>query len=1292
MRAPAAGVSAIVLLLVAVGSAQADLRVRPYIEGLGVPLAIVQDPTDVTVQFTVEQSGLIRAARNGSIVGTFLNLQGKIAFGGERGLFSIAFPPDAATSGRFFVNFTNPEGNIVVARFHRSADPLVADPGSRFDLVWPDGNAFIPHPGQSNHNGGHMVFGPDGFLYIGTGDGGAGNDPPNNAQNPQQLLGKLLRIDVDVPDAHPKGYVVPASNPFASGVLPGTSTPVLKEIWAFGMRNPWRFNFDDPALGGSGALLIGDVGQGQWEEVDYEPPLAGGRNYGWRNREGRHANIGSPPPAYTPLTEPIHEYDHGAGGSASITGGYVYRGTALGPEFTGRYFFADFVQKRVWTIALVVDPVTGEAQAADLREHTAELGGAAVIGNVSSFGVDAGGEIYLVSYGAGKILKLAQSSVADLVVSSVTAPATGVAGKPLSIPNTARNNGDQLAAPTRVDIYMSPDSSTPGAGTLVGSRNISVGLPAGAMSAATTVVTVPPATAPGLYYVSAVVDPDNAVVEADESNNGRTAPTRVEIIRPDLVMMTVTGPTKGVVGKPITVGTTIKNTGRLAAGPFAVGIYLSSVETPGSGERIALRSVTGLGPGASLVLSTSATIRANLSPAPYFLSAVADDGLAVAELGDAEDGTNGANNSALAPNQVQVLPFLPDLEVAAIAAPPTMAVARPLTLTFTVRNTGTAPAGAFRVSFFLSPGPTLPPPRPGGIAAAPPPPGDGINVGFKQLPAGLAAGASLAGSAVVSVPGNLSENAYYVAAVADLDGEVTEITEGAAANGKVTATPVTVVRPDLRITRFEASAPPATARAARGGTLAVRNVTVRNLAAAPAATGPFTLKFYLSDDDVLDPLDVELAVAPRSPGLTPGASWAVAPTLTIPASVTTGARFLIARADALDEIFEADESNNTAVVPIEIGDFVDLQITAVTGPAAAATGRPMTASFTLRNAGTAPAGPFRVSVFMAAGVDLTPGAGTELGGKDVPALATGASLAGSVAVTIPPDFAHGPYSLSAVADALNAIPEPGGNESATFNGRVAAKPVSVVRPDLTVVSLTGPPRAARGGTVLVNTAVRNIGASPSVAPASTLKFYLSDDQVLDSSDLELAAVRLIPALTANATSAGATTLLIPASATTGAKFLLARADALDTAFESNEDNNVTMLPIEIGDFVDLSITAVSGPASVKAGAAMTLSVTARNGGTAPAGPFRITLYLAQPFPGALPGDGLAVGFKDIAGLTTGASVTTSLGVVVPAALAPGSYALTAVADADNVIPEAGGADDAAANGRVATRAISVLAP
>lgn len=392
--------AAVVLALALPFQAASEIRSFDYVVGLRSPVAFVQDPTDHARFFAVEQAGLIRVVSDGRIGADLLDLREEVLAGGERGLLGLALSPDYVESGRFFVNFTDRNGDTVVARFRRAGSGA-ADPASRFDLrLGPDGSPVVRQP-FSNHNGGHLAFGPDGYLYIGLGDGGSGNDPQHLAQNPSSLLGKFLRIDVNVPDAHPAGYTVPGDNPFVSGG-PVAARP---EIWSFGVRNPWRYSFDDVSLGGTGALVMGDVGQGSWEEVNYEPPGRGGRNYGWRNREGAHPNVQSLPPAYLPLTDPIHEYGRTTG--QSITGGYVYRGRSLGAEYRGRYFFADYVAGRVWSLALAIDGATGEATASDVLEHTASLGGAARLGNISAFAADAEGELYVLSYSRGAILRLA---------------------------------------------------------------------------------------------------------------------------------------------------------------------------------------------------------------------------------------------------------------------------------------------------------------------------------------------------------------------------------------------------------------------------------------------------------------------------------------------------------------------------------------------------------------------------------------------------------------------------------------------------------------------------------------------------------------------------------------------------------------------------------------------------------------------------------------------------------------------------------------------------------------------
>jgi glucose/arabinose dehydrogenase len=376
----------------------AQLRTRVQASGFTLPVAFVQDPTDRRVQFIVQQNGHIRVVREGGVLAAdFLDLSPATVAQGEQGLFALAFQPNIAT--RFFVNFTNRSGDTVVSRFQRAADPVVAEATSRFDLRWggANGPTVIAQP-FDNHNGGHLAFGPDGYLYIGMGDGGSGDDPGNRAQDGSELLGKMLRIDVNVGDSHASGYEIPPDNPFRGG-----GVAARPEIWAFGLRNPWRYSFDDPARGGTGGLIIADVGQNRFEEIDYEPAGRGGRNYGWRNREGMHDNVTTLPAAFQPLTEPIYEYDHSAG--QSITGGFLYRGRALPPAYQGRYFFADYVRGRVWSIAIAVD-ASGDARASNPIEHTAELGGASVLGNVSSFGLDADGEIHIVSYSNGRVLKV----------------------------------------------------------------------------------------------------------------------------------------------------------------------------------------------------------------------------------------------------------------------------------------------------------------------------------------------------------------------------------------------------------------------------------------------------------------------------------------------------------------------------------------------------------------------------------------------------------------------------------------------------------------------------------------------------------------------------------------------------------------------------------------------------------------------------------------------------------------------------------------------------------------------
>jgi glucose/arabinose dehydrogenase len=383
-------------------SAWAQLSTQVVASGFSSPVAVVPDPGIPNVLYVVEQRGLVWVIQNGQVLARpFIDLRNAVVTGGERGLLGMAFSPNVA-SGRVFFNFTSTTGpgHTVVARFVRTeADPLVAVPGSRLDLRWSTGEPFIRQP-YSNHNGGNLVFGPDGYLYIGLGDGGNGNDPQNHAQTPTSLLGKFLRIDVNVGDSNPNGFQVPPDNPF----LDGTPIAARHEIWSFGWRNPWRYSFDDFGAGATGALIVGDVGQGAREEIDYEPFGAGGRNYGWRMKEGTidTPDVDPTTPAYLPLTGPIYDYRRDVG--QAVTGGYVYRGSQLPASYRGRYFFADSSLSRVWSMGLSIGP-TGEATRTNVSEHTDELGGAAALGSIVSFGRDLQGELYLATF-TGNILRI----------------------------------------------------------------------------------------------------------------------------------------------------------------------------------------------------------------------------------------------------------------------------------------------------------------------------------------------------------------------------------------------------------------------------------------------------------------------------------------------------------------------------------------------------------------------------------------------------------------------------------------------------------------------------------------------------------------------------------------------------------------------------------------------------------------------------------------------------------------------------------------------------------------------
>lgn len=352
----------------------ADVELQPVFRGLTQPLQIAVAPGDFRAVYVVEKIGRVWAFIDGRRSDLpLLDISESVSRGFEQGLLGIAFHPDYQQNGRLFINYTDTRGDTRIEAYTVEPASRRADPASRRTIL------HIPQP-AGNHNGGMLAFGPDGYLYIGSGDGGRFFDPSGNGQNLGTLLGKILRIDVDAGEP----YAVPPDNPFVGdgGALP--------EIWAYGLRNPWRFSFDRA----TGDLYIADVGERSWEEVNVQPAgSAGGENYGWSLAEGFACLESTSVCEAAPITPPIATYSHGSG-RCSIAGGYVYRGSAI-PGLVGRYVFGDYCTGTIWSVPAGTD---GEGKT---PEPLLESGG-----RISGFGEDHGGEIYVAVIDRGVVYKI----------------------------------------------------------------------------------------------------------------------------------------------------------------------------------------------------------------------------------------------------------------------------------------------------------------------------------------------------------------------------------------------------------------------------------------------------------------------------------------------------------------------------------------------------------------------------------------------------------------------------------------------------------------------------------------------------------------------------------------------------------------------------------------------------------------------------------------------------------------------------------------------------------------------
>ncbi|MGE0827120.1 MAG: PQQ-dependent sugar dehydrogenase [Candidatus Binatia bacterium] len=466
------------------------VTLAPHIGGLRNPVHITHAGDGSQRLFIVEQEGRIRIIKDGVLrASPFLDISAHVSCCGERGLLSVAFPPEYPSKEHFYVNYTNADGDTVVARYRLASDPDIADPNSEEVIL------FVDQP-FSNHNGGQLAFGPDGYLYIGTGDGGSGGDPQNNGQRMDTVLGKLLRLDVE---SGLPPYTIPPDNPFVQ-------TPTYRpEIWALGLRNPWRFSFDRE----TGDLYLGDVGQGIYEEIDFQSVAStGGENYGWRIMEGAHC-FNSNSCNQNELTLPLVEYDHSQG--CSVTGGFVYRGLQY-PRLRGVYFYGDFCSGQLWG----VQQSEGSAQPRFALDSSF---------NISTFGEDEAGELYLADYGSGDIYRIVDSTpkVGPDLTGFWQGPSHSCKGTSeklkckLKGSVVVQNTGTDIVSSASVQFYLSTDAMLSADDIFL--REVSTGkLKPGRSKKRKLKVTLRGSTASGQYVV-AVLDAANIIAEQNESNN-----------------------------------------------------------------------------------------------------------------------------------------------------------------------------------------------------------------------------------------------------------------------------------------------------------------------------------------------------------------------------------------------------------------------------------------------------------------------------------------------------------------------------------------------------------------------------------------------------------------------------------------------------------------------------------------------------------------------------------------------------------------------------------------------------
>ncbi len=796
----------------------------------------------------------------------------------------------------------------------------------------------------------------------------------------------------------------------------------------------------------------------------------------------------------------------------------------------------------------------------------------------------------------------------DLLVTTLSAPPAAGAGQNITISDTTKNQGGGLANPSTTRFYLSADTVPDAADIVLGARSVPPLAP-GNNDSASTSITIPAGTAGGAYYILAQADADDANAETQESNNSNYSFVQ---IGPDLTITALTVPATAGAGSSLAVTDTTKNQGSGTAGASTTRFYLSTNSVlDASDTALGERSVPALGPGVSSSGSTTVMIPGSTGAGTYYVLARADADKTVSETQEANNGNYGF---------VQIGP---DLTITALSAPSTSGAGAAVTITDTTKNQGGGSAGASNTRYYLSTNSILD--------------ASDLALGARTVPM-LAPGAVSSGSATVTIPAGTAGGTYYLLARADADDVVPETQE--LNNGNYA---FIQIGPDLIVSALST---PSTTGA--GSNVLVTDTTKNQGGGAAAAS---TTRFYLSINPVLDAGDVALG-ARSIPALAASGSSSGSTTVTIPAGTAAGTYYVLARADADNVVSETQELNNGNYAFLQVGP--DLTISAVTAPTTASAGATITVSDTTKNQGGGAAAASTTRFYLSTNTILDVGDVT-LGARAIPALAPGLTSSGSTAVTIPAGTGGGTYYILVRADADDTVAE----TQELNNGSYSSLQIG---PDLTIAAFTAPATASAGSTFSVSDTTRNQGGG--AASASTTRFYLSTNTVFDANDVALGG-RSIPALSPGASSFGSSSVTIPAGTADGSYYLLAKADADEVVAEIQEFNNVYYVSLQIGP--DLTVTAMSAPASAGAGSVITVNDTTRNQGGGTAGASTTRFYLSTNT--LVDASDVVLGARSVPALGPGATSSASTSVTIPAGTANGAYYLLAAADADNVVVE-----------------------